>query len=175
VFDPGDELSHPLDYRLAVNGFVTLYWDPQVLAGAVSWLDEHGYRVARADSSRWLTVADMHDDLAMLMDFPDYYGRNFAALNDCLGDVASGYYGLPREATGLVLVLDGFDRFFARDREAAYGLLDVFATRARGAALFGHRMLCLAQSGDGRLSVPPVGATPVSWNDAEWLDSKRQH
>jgi hypothetical protein len=90
-----------------------------------------------------------------------------------LGDVAAGAYGVQTDATGLVLVLLSFDRFAATQRDSAQALLDIFAGQARNAALIGHRMMRLLQSNDARLSFEPVGATPVMWNDAEWLDAKR--
>jgi len=115
----------------------------------------------------------MHRALAAALGFPDYYGNNLEALNDCLGDVAAGEYGAPSDATGLVLVLMGFDTFAASHRSSAQALLDIFAGQARNAALFGHRMFCLVQSGDPKLTFEPVGAMSVEWNDAEWLDAKR--
>jgi hypothetical protein len=33
--------------------------------------------------------------------------------------------------------------------------------------------MTLVQSNDPYIKFAPVGATPVAWNDAEWLDSKR--
>jgi hypothetical protein len=68
--------------------------------------------------------------------------------------------------------LRNFDAFVGSDRHCAY-LLDIFASQARSAALIGNRMMCLLHSNDPRLSFEPVGAMPVLWNDAEWLDSKR--
>lgn len=115
----------------------------------------------------------MHRELAAALDFPDYYGHNVDALNDCMGDVAAGDYGAPADATGLVLVLTNFDTFAASHGPTAQALLDIFASQARNAALFGHRMICLVQSDDPKLSFEPVGATEVVWNDAEWLNAKR--
>jgi hypothetical protein len=34
--------------------------------------------------------------------------------------------------------------------------------------------MCLIQSDDPHVRFERVGATPVAWNDAEWLDSRRQ-
>jgi hypothetical protein len=34
-------------------------------------------------------------------------------------------------------------------------------------------MLCLVQSADPDLRLDPVGAAPVLWNTAEWLDAAR--
>ncbi|WIX83297.1 hypothetical protein QRX50_22315 [Amycolatopsis carbonis] len=65
------------------------------------------------------------------------------------------------------------DKFAGAQASVARAVLDIFADQARGALLVGHRMMCLVQSDDPRLSFPAVGATPVSWNDAERLDSQR--
>jgi hypothetical protein len=79
--------------------------------------------------------------------------------------------GFPEGATGLVVVLTGFDGFAREFPDTAHGLLDVIAVRSRGAMLDGEQVICLVQSDDPRLS--PVGATSVMWNEAEWLNSNR--
>jgi Barstar (barnase inhibitor) len=119
------------------------------------------------------STAEMFDDVAARLDFPDYFGRNLDALNDCMRDVASRAYGWRADATGLVIVLRGFDAFTSVDRRIAQILLDIFADQARCAILIGNRIMCLVQSNDPRLSFDPVGAMPAMWNDAEWLNSKR--
>ena len=44
------------------------------------------------------TMEDAHEVLAAKLDFPDYYGANLDALEDCLGDIC--------EPTRVVLVRD---------------------------------------------------------------------
>lgn len=173
AFDRDSVLTHPLDYRLAAGGFVNLYWSTDVLQSAVAWLRGHGYRVIELDASAWHAERDMHSDLASALDFPDYYGHNLNALNDCLGDVAVGDYGLSLEDAGLALVVRRIDLFAQRQPVIAHHLIEALAGTGRGAALFGHRILCLAQSDDPDLAIPAIGASPVQWNDAEWLASKR--
>lgn len=88
--------------------------------------------------------------------------------------VSSGDYGWDAEAeTGLVIVLRAFDAFTRVDRPTAQILLDIFARQAGCAMLIGHRIICLVQSNDSQLAFDPVGAMPVMWSDAEWLDSTR--
>ena len=53
-------------------------------------------------------------------------------------------------------------------------MLDSIAGQARRAVLTGHRMLCLVHSGDPKITFEPVGAMPVMWNPAEWLDARRR-
>ncbi|MEV6897637.1 barstar family protein [Amycolatopsis sp. NPDC051372] len=173
AFDPSAELSAELDFRLLRNTCVTLFWDPAILTSTIAWLGEHGYRTVEIDAARWTREADLHRDIAAALDFPDHYGKNLDALNDCLRDVASGDYGADLGATGFVLVLRHYDKFATAQARASHALLDIYADQARGALLIGHRMMCLVQSDDPRLSFPTVGALSVTWNDAEWLDSKR--
>jgi hypothetical protein len=174
AYDVDEAGSDDVDYRLAVDGFVTLFHSPTILAETTAWLARHGYRVVTADASQWRSEADLHDGLARALEFPDYYGANLDALNDCLRDVASGRSGLDQGATGIVLVLPAYDSLAASHPSLAHAVLDIFAVRARGAALIGRRMLCLVQSRDPALRFEPVGATPVLWNDAEWLDATRR-
>lgn len=173
AWDPADLVLHPTDFRLVANSFVTMFWDELILQETTAWLNAHGYHVTTLDAAAWTLPGDMHRELAAALDFPDYYGHNLDALNDCMGDVAAGEYGTPSDATGLVLVLVNFVAFAASHRLQAQALLDIFASQARNAALFGHRMMCLVHSRDPEFGFEPVGATPVVWNDAEWLNAKR--
>lgn len=174
VFSLDAVTSHPLDFRLMVNGPVTAFWRDAVLEDALQWLYKHSYRVVSLDAQSWRDETGMHADLAEGLTFPAHYGRNWSALNDCLGDVAEGEYGWSSSDAGLVLVLRRFDHFQRRDPESAHALLNAFARQSRVGALLGHRLMCLVKSDDATITVPPVGATPVAWNDAEWMDSSRR-
>jgi hypothetical protein len=76
-----------LDFRLMVNGFVTLFWRVHLLAEATEWMRKHGYTIKSLNAGGWDTDEDLHRDMAAALDFPDYYGRNLDALNDCMRDV----------------------------------------------------------------------------------------
>jgi hypothetical protein len=172
AFDPTVRAPQ-LDFLLLSDGPVSLFWKPAVLDTACATLASLGYHVVRLDAGAWVDKAAMLDGVSEALHFPDYFGRNLDALNDCLFDVASGDYGVPADAAGLVLVLNGFDAFASTDPVAAHALADMYAERSHYGMLFGRRMLCLLQSADPRIVVPPVGARRVSWNPAEWPDSKR--
>jgi barstar (barnase inhibitor) len=137
-------------------------------------LRERGYQVVSLDASGWMQDADLHRDIADALDFPDYYGHNLDALNDCLRDVVTYDYGTSRDVTGLVLTFTGYDAFADRCPRTAQVVLDILADQARSAALIGHRICCLIQSNNPNIRFDPVGAMPVLWNDAEWLDSSRR-
>jgi hypothetical protein len=160
------------DFQLLKNGFVHLYWSPRAFEGGVDSLAELGYKIVALDAAQW-TTDDLLGELGRALDFPDYYGHNFDALNDCLRDVAGFEYGSDETSTGTALVLARFDQYAAREPTDAHVLLDIFADRARGALLIGHRMLCLVQSDDPDISFDPVGAVGVGWNPAEFFNASR--
>jgi hypothetical protein len=89
-------------------------------------------------------------------------------------DVVSQDYGWAPDSTGLALIFTGYDAFAAHCPRAAQIVLDIMADHSRSAALFGRRLMCLVQSNNPHIRFAPVGATPVSWNNAESLDSKRR-
>ncbi len=174
TWDVDAETTHPVDFRLVQNTFITMFWLPSLLDETVGWLQSNAYKVVEFDAGSWSSETDMYDNVALALNFPDHFGRNLDALNDCMSDVASGAYGWDANVnTGVVIVLRAFDTFTAVDRTTAQNMLDIFADQARSAILIGHRIICLVQSDDPRLTFEPVGAVPVMWNDAEWLNSKR--
>src|SRR5438876_1591342 len=97
-----DDLQR-LDWRLLLQGPITLYYRPEVLTEDIAWFANHGYLINHFDCRTWETSADMHAALAAELAFPDYYGRNLNALNDCLSDLL-----IPDES-GRALVFSHYD------------------------------------------------------------------
>lgn len=157
-----------------MNTSVTLFWRRQVLDETLAWLSAHGYQVSQLDALGWSDDAELHRDLAAALHFPDYYGHNLDALNDCMRDVVAQDYGWARDTTGLALVFTNYDAFASRSPRTAHQVLDIMADHSRMASLFGGRLMTLVHSNDPRIRFDPVGATPVMWNDSEWLDSQRK-
>ena len=174
AFDPDADLSGDRALRLLANTSVTLFWRRQLLDDTTDWLTANGYQVTRLDASQWSTERDFHRDVAAALNFPGYYGRNLDAFNDCMRDVTSQEYGWVPDTAGLAVVFTGYDAFAAHCPRAAQIVLDILADHSRVAALFGRRLMCLVHSSDPRIRFEPVGATPVLWNDAEWLDANRR-
>lgn len=173
AFDVDDLTRHPPDLLLMRNGPVVLFWRPEVLRSAIESLRTIGYRVVELDAASWATEDDLHDDLAARLDFPDYYGRNFHALTDCLSDIATYDYAAEPADTGFAIALHGFGAYAGRAPDSAWFLAEIFAETARHGLLFGHRMLFLLQVDDPRFTMRPVGAMEVGWNPQEWLNSNR--
>ncbi|MFG1917311.1 barstar family protein [Micromonospora sp. NPDC048898] len=174
AFDPEADHSHDHAFRLLINTSVTLFWRPQLLDETTAWLCAHDHQVIRLNAAHWSTEHDLHREIAAALSFPDYYGRNLDALNDCMRDVVNQDYGWTPSTTGLAPVFTDYDAFAAHCPRAAQFALDIMADHSRRAALYGRRLMCLVQSNDPHIRFAPVGATPVMWNSAEWLDSKRR-
>jgi hypothetical protein len=173
-FEPASRTSQDDDWVLLMNSPVHLFSGEEALAGTIGWLGQQGYHVIEIDTASWRQADNLHSGIARSMGFPEYYGRNLNALNDCLDDVAFYEYGARRESTGTVVVLRGFEQFARSNHDLAWALLDIYARVARRALLIGHRMLCLVQTNDPDIQFDPVGASPVMWNPKEFFRARKQ-
>ena len=127
---------------IARNGFVLE--SDNVGSSAVQQLDELGYLVIRLDASHWSDGATMLADFASALEFPDYFGGNLDALNDCLGDVAERRYGWRDGVqTGLVIHVAEMSSCRDADPQTAEALVTILRGNAGYAALFGTRVLAV--------------------------------
>jgi hypothetical protein len=155
-FDVDAAYAHPADFDLLRDVPVSLFQRDAVLSGTVESLREIGYWIVEVDAGNW-DADGMFAAVARAFDFPDYFGNNLDAVNDCLSDVAEGQYGWPREAAGLAVVVRGYDTFWTRDRDLAQALVDIGVRQSRYGLLFGHRILWLLQVSDRPIAMDPVG------------------
>lgn len=167
AFSEKDLYLPSLDWTLLQNGWINLYRKPEILEKDMDWLVEYGYKIYRVKCGHWSSKEVALKDLGIVLDFPDYYGHNLDAFNDCLSDLE-----VPAD-TGAVIVLLRYDRFAEVDSELAHQILDIIADNARLFMLFGQRLVTLAQTNDPNLSFAPVGSTSVDWNRHEWLIKNR--
>jgi RNAse (barnase) inhibitor barstar len=153
-----------LDRQLLQNGPVVLYCGRAFLAEDIGSLRALSYEVTDLDASTWPDQHAMHRAFASALEFPEHYGKNLDALNDCIGDLQKPRY---------VIVLRHFDAFTKNHRAVAEAVLDILATNSRTLLLDGARLLVLVQSDDPRIAFEPLGATSAHWNPKERLDAKR--
>jgi hypothetical protein len=162
---PGD--ASRLDVNLLRGSPVTLYRSREVLAEHLAWLRQHAYVVHEFDCSGWSSEADFHDAASRTLGFPDYYGRNLDAFNDCLCGIE-----VPEEG-GTVLAFQAFDGLHRLSPERAWHILDIAARWSRFFLLTGCQLMVLVQTDDLGLNIKPVGARPVLLNDAERVRETR--
>jgi Barstar (barnase inhibitor) len=167
-----------LDWHLLQNGGVTLYFRPAVLNEDLDWLRNNHYELYQFQCESWLSNSALHEDFKTTLRLPDYYGHNFDALDDCLGDVD---LGVPEDG-GAAIVLHRFDvystspaggRSGRSGRTDAEIVLDCLATGSRRQLLYGRRLLILVQSDDPKMRFERLGCISSIWNPREWLNKKR--
>jgi hypothetical protein len=103
---------------------------------------------ARESGLQLARIAGEGDELARIaeaLDFPDWFGHNWDALEDCLGDLSW------RDGEGHVLL---FERFPAGDELAV--LLDVLRSSARYWAGRGRPFFAVLVDPKRRLSLPDL-------------------
>ena len=76
-----------LDWSILKNGWTSLYWKVETLNNDLEWFTKENYSIVDFDCSNWADEKEMHNQLKQKLNFPDYYGQNFDALNDCLSDL----------------------------------------------------------------------------------------
>ena len=169
------------DWIILRDGGVHLYWRQEILAGDVDWLKSNGYRIISFDAAEWQSANDweaeklMHESLKAQLSFPDYYGKNLDALDECiLEDLV-----VP-DAGGLALVLHHYDRFFKpvqstsmAKKSTAEVVLSILASAVQYHMLFGRRLLILVQSDDPKIQFGRLGGVAAWWNYREWLNKNR--
>ena len=125
-----------LDHQLLQNGPITSYFDRRILAEDLRWLREHRYHINTFDAGSWSSKEVAFDELAARLEFPDDFGRNLDALNDCLSELP-----IPMDS-GRVVVFERFDQLSVRTPEWAWSFLDICASQSRRHLLFGKKAAC---------------------------------
>jgi RNAse (barnase) inhibitor barstar len=155
------------DYQLLRNSPVTLYYRSEVLDKTVIQLQDAGYGIDEFDCFTWKSESDFHREIALALEFPDYYGQNLNAFNDCMKDIDVPDLG------GRIIVLQKFDSFVQHEPKVAQIILDILAISSWRFLLTGQRLMTLVQSDDPRIAFDRVGAHPVKWNPQEWSNKNR--
>ena len=165
-----------LDWQLLLNGGVALYFKDPILLADAGWLKDNGYLIYEFSCDKWSSIDIMHADLQDKLHFPDYYGKNLDALDDCLSDIE------PPEHGGVAVVLHRFDsfakaagatRYPSATRTVAEFVLDSMSSTSRYQMLTGSRFLCMVQSDDPQIRFEQLGCVEAWWNPREWLNKNR--
>ena len=154
-----------IELKILGRGWINLYWNEDVINYDIELLMSKNYRVENFDCKFLTGIKQLHAELKIRLDFPDYYGHNFDALNDCLST------DLVIDENGLVIVFRHLDKF---NIKTIHTLLDVFVSNARKRFISGQKLLILVQVDNPNFILPKVGAYNVYWNDKEWAHSARR-
>lgn len=118
-------------------------WHSAFHAPDVQHTVEHaGWRFAHLDGWTTDSKKEFLHDIGESLHFPETYGENFDALNDCLRDVKAG------KAHGTVLLWDGWGPFARQHKKSFHKALEVLQERAH------------TEGGGGRFAVLLRGEGP---------------
>jgi len=167
AFERSDpEYFNRLDWQILQKGAICLYIDHSILEEDSQWFLEYHYVLYRFDCQEWKTEQDFHHTMSQVLNFPDYYGHNLDAFNDCM-------LNLEIPQGGCVLVFFHFDVFAQRFPQFSHSVLEIIEGSSRNFLLTGQKLIALLQSDDPTLSFQPVGARPVVLNPKEYLKKIR--
>lgn len=158
--------NHNRDIEILRNGPICIYHNNGILNEDFNWFNDHNYEVFDMNCRTW-TKNNSHKKIKEALFFPDYYGENLDAFDDCLGDMLNNKY------RGLILVFRNFDNFVEQHRTTSKGILDSIARTSREWLIEGHKLICLIQSNDPNLHFPELGGLIPTWNNQEWFDADR--
>lgn len=161
------EENNRLDWSLMKDGPIMKYHSADTLEIDVNELEKMGYRVIDVSVANW-TRENAHKKIKNDFDFPDYYGENLAAFEDCLNDLFNN------KLPGLVIVFRQFDGFYKREIQFSKGLLDAIYRQSWSWLLAGNKLITLLHSDDPDLEIMEIGGFSPLWNGKEWLDSIRR-
>lgn len=159
--DPWEE--NALDWCIMLNSPIARYHRIEVLEEDIAWFRGRGYTIHEFDCTTWTSERTFHNDVAATLRFPDYYGKNLDAFNDCVSDLDIS------NESGMLLVFRQYDAVLGEDAQLANCILDILATQSRFFSLQGLRLIALVQVDDATVSFEPVGRCTVEWNPREWL------
>lgn len=158
-FDKKINNSARLDWRILMNGSISLYHDEGIIKKDVQWLKNAGYLLYILDFHVIKTKEEFHKNVKETLKFPDYYGENMPAFSDCLMSDLS----IPDNG-GVAIVLKGFDVYYQIDEDYAHEILERLELNSRRRILFGERFLTLMQIDDKNMLIKEVGQHPIVWN-----------
>jgi RNAse (barnase) inhibitor barstar len=133
-----------------------------ILEKDLNWFRASDFKIIEINCSDWTNSNSIHNSLSKALSFPDYYGNNLDALNDCLSDVK-----IPGE--GLIVVLKHFDIV---QRDIGQNIADIFANNSRRHILFGRKLILMMQVSSRTFEMSSVGSSPILWNGAEFFITK---
>jgi hypothetical protein len=111
---------------------------------------EHaGWQFAEVDGWHHTTKAEFLEAIGAALSFPEYYGQNFDALADCLGDVTAG------DSEGWIVLWDGWGPLAREDPRAFSVALSVLGGRVN-ADKGGHFAVLLRGDGPDVPGVPSL-------------------
>ncbi|EAY24642.1 barstar family protein [Microscilla marina] len=138
-----------IDKAIMSDGFIRIYSNKTKLNYDIKLLQDKKYKIIEFDGNFISTKMELMFDLEKKLQFPSYFGKNYDALTDCLGD-----YEIPNN--GVVLIFRHLNNL---DLEHVHTLLDIFCTYSRQSIVWNRKLITLVQVRDKNFELTqPIGA-----------------
>jgi RNAse (barnase) inhibitor barstar len=141
-----------LENILADVGRAGVYHMPHMdTAPIVAAAEDEGFATFRVDLAAASDKEQMLEAIGRALDFPEWFGRNFDALADCLGDMAW------RPAEGYLVLLEHCDRIHGLAEQDFVATLQVFQQAADDWREQGIAFWCLVEMQADGIAWLPTG------------------
>ncbi len=156
-------------YDLFRHGPVTLFYKTAVLDEALAHLENQNYKVARVDCQPQTTEADFYNAVLFALGILKSEYKNIKPIQfwDLVTDITFG------DESGIVLVFQHFDAFYARFPECGRHALQVLAGYQYRWLWFGHRYTTFVQIDNPELELDSIRQQEAHWNRKEYLRQSR--
>ena len=155
-----------LHKQMLKEGAITKYHKTSVLNEDISWFENNRFEIIQINCRKF-NKNNFHKHIKEALNFPDYYGENMSAFDDCISDLGDKKY------RGLVIVFNHFDDFYNDNKSLALRIIDSIARESWYRLVDGNYLLGLVQSSDPWLEIESVGGSLPQWNSNEWFNENR--
>ena len=87
AFENNPDEWQRLDYQILQNGWASLYWQQDILNVDIKWFKKQNFKLVEINSTGLTEPSTILIELGERLGFPNYYGKNLDAFNDCLSDI----------------------------------------------------------------------------------------
>ena len=148
-------------FELVRDGCINLFYKTEVYLNTIEKLKNESIDIYVFDAIDWNKEENFYSSFSKGMNFPDYFGNNLDAINDCLGDLIN---------KNIAICISNYENFMIKCQKQANILPKIILTNCWEAILQENVMLMLIQTNNGSISFNDIKEFPPKWNQKEWLN-----
>jgi RNAse (barnase) inhibitor barstar len=163
MIDSSEYNQYNPEISILRDGSINKYISLKVLESDIDWFTKKGYKIFKLNCEEWMSIADFHDQVSIMLEFPGYYGRNMDAFGDSIHSLEFEDY------KGILIIFLHYDVFATRFHREAGIVLDEISLASRRYLIDGKRLIALVHTDDANFSLPSIGPYSIPLNSKESL------